>query len=265
MLRNASTLHGYGIAASDGHLGVVTDLLFEDTSWLLRWLVVDTGHWLPGRKVLLPATVLGLVDPEKREFSVRLTMAEVRHSPDIDTERPVSRQIETDLYDFYGWRPYWNPGLYLDGFGNGYGGGATMPLPVPGSARLEEDIAAAERDHDDPHLRSVQAVTGYHVHASDGEIGHVADFLIEDADWSIRYLVVDTRNWWPGNKVLISPRSVRGVEWEDRFVNLTVDRQAVKSSPAYDASMTIDRTYERRLHGYYADISSGGSDRLLLP
>jgi hypothetical protein len=265
MLRNASTLHGYAIAASDGHLGVVNELLFEDTSWLLRWLVVDTGHWLPGRKVLLPVTVLGHIDPEKREVSVRLTMEAVRHSPDIDTERPVSRQIETDLYDFYGWRPYWNPGIYMDGLGYGYGGGAMLPLPVAGSARLEEDVLAAERDHNDPHLRSVEAVTGYHIHASDGEIGHLSDFLIEDADWSIHYLVVDTRNWWPGNKVLISPRSVRGVDWQDNQVNLDVDRQAVKASPAYDASMTVDRSYERRLHSYYADIDSGGSDRLLLP
>jgi hypothetical protein len=264
MLRNTSTLHGYGIAASDGRLGVVTDMLFEDASWLLRWLVVDTGHWLSGRKVLLPVTVLGHLDPEKREVSVRMTMDAVRHSPDIDTERPVSRQIEAGLYDFYGWRPYWNPGLFMDGLGYGYGGGATLPLPAAGSARLEDDVVAAERDHDDPHLRSVKAVTGYHIHASDGEIGHLADFLIEDADWSIHYLVVDTRNWWPGNKVLISPRSVRSIAWEDRSVNLTVDREAVKSSPAYDASMTIDRAYERRLHGYYSDIDAGDSRQLPL-
>lgn len=265
MLRNASTLHGYGIAASDGRLGIVNDLLFEDTSWLVRWLVVDTGNWLPGRKVLLPATVLGHLDPEKREFSVRLTMDEVKHSPNIDTERPVSRQVETDIYDFYGWRPYWNPSLYLDGFGYGYGGGATMPLPTPESARLEEDILAAQRDHDDPHLRSVEAVTGYHIHATDGDIGHVDDFLVDDADWSIHFLVVDTRNWWPGRDVLISPRAVRSVEWRDNLVNLSVGREAVKASPIYDPSMTVDRAYERRLHSYYSDIDSGDPERLLLP
>jgi len=261
MLRNASTLHGYGIAARDGRLGVVTDLLFEDNSWLIRWLVVDTGVWLPGRKVLLPTLALGDVDAETREFAVRLTMDEVKASPDYDTERPVSRQVETDIYDFYGWRPYWDPSLYMDGFGGGYGGGAIMPMPSPGSARREEDIEAAERDGGDPHLRSIDAITGYHIHATDGEIGHIKDFLVEDVDWSIHHLVVDTRNWWPGNKVLIAPRSVRDVDWQDHQVNLDVDREMVQASPAYDPAMTIDRAYERRLHSYYSGMSAGDSDR----
>ena len=107
---------------------------------------------------------------------------------------------------------------------------------------------------DDPHLRSIEAVTGYHIHASDGEIGHVEDFLVEDADWSIHYLVVDTKNWWPGKKVLISPRLAREIDWTDRLVNLDVDRQKVKDSPPYDASTTVDWAYENHFHNYYGDI-----------
>ena len=126
--------------------------------------------------------------------------------------------------------------------------------PVPESRLLEEDIAAAQRSNDDPHLRSIEAVTGYHIHASDGEIGHVKDFLVEDADWSIQYLVVDTQNWWPGKKVLISPRSVREIDWTDNLVNLNVDRQRVKDSPAYDASTMVDRAYERHFHSHYDDV-----------
>jgi hypothetical protein len=253
MLRNASAINGYTIAASDGHLGTVSDCLFDDASWLIRWLVVDTGTWLSGRKVLLPAFALGHIDPERREFSVRLTRQQVKDSPDIDTERPVSRQMETDIYDYYGWSPYWSSGLYMAG----YGGGAMAPLPLPGSSRREEDIAAARRSGDDPHLRSVKAITGYHIHASDGEIGHVGDFLVEDADWSIHYLVVDTRNWWPGRKVLVSPRSVREIDWTDNLVNINVDRQRVKESPGYDASKTVDRDYEKHFHSYYDGIRSG--------
>ena len=116
--------------------------------------------------------------------------------------------------------------------------------------RREEDIADARRSHDDPHLRSVEAVTGYHIHASDGEIGHVEDFLVEDADWSIHYLVVDTKNWWPGKKVLISPRSASEIDWTDNLVNLNVDRQRVKDSPTYDPSTTVDRAYEKHFHTY---------------
>jgi sporulation protein YlmC with PRC-barrel domain len=240
MLRNASAIKGYAIAATDGRLGTVSDFLFDDASWLVRWLVVDTGKWLSGRKVLLPPSVLGHIDPNGNEFAVSLTMQQVKDSPDIDTERPVSRQIETNIYDFYGWSPYWgSTGLLMGGYGGygyGYGGGAIAPLPSPGSMRRAEDIAAAQQSDDDPHLRSVEAVTGYHIHASDGEIGYVEDFLLQDTDWSIHNLVVDTTNWWPGKKVLIAPRSIQEIDWTDNLVNLKIDREKVKNSPAYDAS-----------------------------
>src|ERR1700693_5384244 len=112
MLWNASAINGYTITASDGQLGTVSDFLFDDASWLVRWLVVDTGNWLPGRKVLLPPSVLGHPDRKARAFSVRLTMQQVKNSPDIDSDRPVSRQMETFIYDYYGWSPYWAAGLY---------------------------------------------------------------------------------------------------------------------------------------------------------
>ena len=142
MLRNASAIKGYAIAATDGRLGTVSDFLFDDASWLVRWLVVDTGKWLSGRKVLLPPSVLGHIDPNGNEFAVSLTMQQVKDSPDIDTERPVSRQIETNIYDFYGWSPYWGGTGFLmggyGGYGHGYGGGAIAPLPSP-------DLCGAQR------------------------------------------------------------------------------------------------------------------------
>ena len=254
MLRKASAIHGYAIAASDGRIGTVNDTLFDDASWLVRWLVVDTGKWLSGRKVLLPPSVLGQIDPSGREFAVSLTMQQVKDSPDIDTERPVSRQIETNIYDYYGWHPYWGAGRFMGGYG--YGGGAMPVSPVPDAKLLEEDIAGAQRNNDDPHLRSIEAVTGYHIHASDGEIGRVKDFLIEDADWSIRYLVVATQNWWPGKTVLISPGSAQEIDWTANLVNLNVDRQRVKDSPAYDASTAVDRAYEKHFHNHYGVVQS---------
>ena len=189
-------------------------------------------------------------------------MQQVKDSPDIDTEQSVSRQMETNVYDYYGWRPYWGTGLYMGGFGymGGMGmGGAMAMSPSLGPRQREKHIAYPhpQRSDGDPHLRSIDAVTGYHIHASDGEIGHVEDFLVEDADWSIHYLVVDTKNWWPGKKVLISPRSAREIDWTNRLVNLNVDRQRVKDSPAYDASTTVDRAYEQQFHSYYGDVRPG--------
>ena len=251
MLWHASAINGFAIEASDGDIGTVNDFLFDDASWHVRWLVVDTGNWLSGRKVLLPPSVLGRIYAKDHVFAVKLTRQQVKDSPDIDTDRPVSRQMETSVYDYYGWSPYWGTGFYMGGYG--YMPGSGMASPYLGGRRREQAIADAQADRDDVHLRSVEAVTGYHIHASDGEIGHVEDFLVEDADWSIHYLVVDTKNWWFGKSVLISPRSAREIDWNDKLVNLNVDRQRVKDSPPYDASTTLDRAYERQFHEHYGD------------
>ncbi|MEO8882131.1 MAG: PRC-barrel domain-containing protein [Devosia sp.] len=251
MLWTASKIKGYAIAASDGKVGTVSDLLFDDASWLVRWLVVDTGSWLAGRKVLLPTSTLGHANADRRDFSAKLTMQQVKGSPDIDTERPVSRQMETNLYGHYGWSPYWGNGLYMGGYGYGSVMGSPYLGQSMGASRREKEAAEAQRDRYDPHLRSAAVVDGYHIHATDGEIGHVEDVLVEEADWSIHYLAVDTRNWWPGQKVLISPRSVREVSWTDRTIDLSVNREVVKNSPAYDASTTLDRDYENRFDTHY--------------
>ena len=252
MLWNASAMNGYAIEASDGGLGTVGDFLFEDTTWIVRWLVVDPGKWLSGRKVLLPLAALGQPDPAQREFPVNLTMKQVKESPGIDTDRPVSRQMEAHVYDHYGWDPYWGGRYYP--MGNGLTASAASciaPLHWWESKPREEFRADPQPGSGDPHLRSIEAVTGYHIHAVDGEIGHIEDFLLNDVGWSIRYIVVDTRNWWPGKKVLISPRSVREIDWASRLMHLDVNRQTVKHSPPYDWSVTADRAYEAKLHGHY--------------
>ena len=248
MLWHASAINGYAIEDDDGDIDTVSDFLFDDASWQVRWLVVDTGNWLSGRKVLLPPSVLGRLYAKDRVFAVKLTMQQVKDSPEIDTDRPVSRQMEGNVYDYYGWTPYWGTGFYMGGFGYAP---AAMAGPPSGARRREEEIADAQRGRDDPHLRSIEAVTGYHIHARDGEIGHVEDFLVEDADWSIRYLV-DTKNWWPGKKVLVSPYSASDIDWTNQLVNLNVDRQRVKDSPAYDASTMVDHAFDERFLTYYS-------------
>ncbi|WP_020177333.1 PRC-barrel domain-containing protein [Methyloferula stellata] len=242
-------MKGYAIAATDGRIGTVSDFLFDDTNWQIRWLIVDTGDWLSGRKVLLTPMMLGQLDPKGHAFTVELTMQQVKDSPDVDTDRPVSRQIETNIYDYYGWSPYWGNGSFTDSYG--YVGATWTEAPKQGIAPTDKNMADARKSADDPHLRSIEAVTGYHIHANDGEIGHVDDFILEDADWSVHYLVVDTKNWWPGKKVLISPKSVRNIDWLAKVVNVDADRQRVKDSPAYDASTTVDEAYDDAFLTYY--------------
>jgi uncharacterized protein YrrD len=260
MIWKASHLDGYAIEALDGRLGVVSDFLFDDTSWSIRWLVVDTGKWLTGRKVLLPVSVLGHVDESRKAFSVRLTMQQIKDSPDVDADRPVSRQMESSVYDYYGWTPYWSTGMYVAGYGYlgrfGYPEGVLSGTLSPRAREREEMIANAnaQRDDGDPHLRRMNSVPGHHIHATDGEIGHVMDLFVEDADWSLRYLLVDTRNWWPGKHVLVSPHSVKSIDWTHRLVNLDVDRRAIKESPAYEPGMTIDRAFQWHYHSYYGGV-----------
>src|SRR5690606_35925157 len=119
--------------------------------------------------------------------------------------------------------------------------------PVAGD---EADADALETSGD-PHLQSARHVAGYHIHATDDDIGHVEEFLVDDADWTIRYLIVDTRNWWPGKRVLVSPRWISKVSWGDRNVHVDVSRKTVEASPEFDPETVVDRGYEERLHEHY--------------
>jgi hypothetical protein len=257
----SSEIIGYGIEATDGSIGSIDDLLFDDITWTLRWAVIDTGTWLPGRKVLLPPSVMGPPTLATRTFPVDLPRERIKASPSRDSDAPVSRQLESEIYDHYDWLPYWTGGYGHPGFIRCGVGPAAAPLPPLGSGRratasrpaAEAEAAVAEqrRREGDPHLRSVNEVTGYYVEATDGNIGHIDEFMVENGSWIIRYLLVDTKNWWPGRKVLISPHWASQISWSERQVRLEVDREKVKSSPEYDPSAPIERHYEERLHAHY--------------
>ena len=256
MLLTLSTIRNHSVVASDGDIGTVNDVLFDDTSWMIRWLVVDTGGWLSGRKVLLPPSALGHADPQAKTFSVRLTKAQIEASPGLDSHRPVSRQFETSTYDYYGWSPYWGSGYYMGGYG-------MIPMSMDREVeRRHEDIARQQHDQDEPHLRSAATIIGYHIHASDGEIGHLSDLVLEDTDWSVHFLIVDTSNWWMGQKVLISPRSATNIRWTEQLVYLDVNRQTIKDSPSYDPLREMDRADEDRLAEYYHRSRAGSPEKI---
>ena len=230
MLWSASNFLGYAVEATDGMVGEVDDLLFDDRAWTVRWAVIDTGTWLPGREVLLPPTLL-TADVAGQRFAVDLTRPQVEAAPAAELDEPVSRQMELRLYAHYRLAPYW----------------AAIAGAAPGGAL--EGLA----HEGDPHLRSVDEVTGYYVHATDGNIGHIEDFLVDpDAGgWALRYVVVDTRNWWPGRTVLLAPPWLSAIDWNGHAVRVGMTREAVRSGPDYDPSVTVDRAYEERLHRHY--------------
>jgi hypothetical protein len=234
MLRRFTDLGRYTIGASDGDIGRVEDLYFDDLSWTVRYLVVDTGTWLASRKVLVsPAAIRGL-EPTAERVDTTLSRRQVEASPAIDTAKPVSRQHETALSSHYGVSPYWT-GPYRWGphaypYALLQAGVLPPDAPPPYENRVGEEMAARERQSQDPHLRSAAAVTNYGIRATDGELGHVEDFLIDEQDWAIRYLVVDPRSWWPGPHVLVATDWIRGVSWEDAVVEVDVTRDAVRAA-----------------------------------
>lgn len=236
MLMNFVDLRGYGLHATDGDIGSVRDVYFDERTSKVRYLVVDTGSWLPGRRVLLAPAALGVIDHAGKAIATGLTRRQVKDSPAAETDQPVSRQHEEELHRHYGWDPYWT-GAMAYGVAPYWGGmGLAAVPPVVPEDPIEHDLAEREgAERGDPALRSAHEVVGYHVVASDGEIGHVDDLLIDD-DWVIRELVIDTRNWLPGKKVLVGPDRLRSVDWAERHIGLDMTRADVKASPEYDVA-----------------------------
>ncbi|MGE0717597.1 MAG: PRC-barrel domain-containing protein [Alphaproteobacteria bacterium] len=248
MLWRTSDVLGRSVRASDGDVGSVADLLFDDETWTIRWVVVDTGGWLPGRKVLVATSAFEQPLAAERNLAVDVTRQRIEEGPSIDAAAPVSRQMERDVTSFFGWWPYWEGAYPPSAIGVPFTPAAGMaPAPLRDGPRQRE----ADRPQGDPHLRSTSEVVGYYIHASDGDIGHVEDFVGDDDGWAIRYMMVDTRNWWPGRKVIVSPRWITSVSWGERMVYVDLTRDQIKASPEYDHGVGIERGYEDRLFGHY--------------
>jgi hypothetical protein len=221
MLIKANALKGYSLKSLDGDIGSASEFYFDDRYWAVRYLVANTGTWLTGNKVLISPYSLDGVNSAEETVFVLLNKKQIEESPSIKTDEPVSRQFEKLYNGYYGYPPYWS-GPYMWG---GYSG-LSRDRTTWGSM-------ASEPVGGDRHLRSAHEVTGYHLLAPDGEVGHVVDFIIDDETWAIRYLVVATKNWWPGKKVLLSPKWIENVSWEEREVAIDLSREAIKAAPEY--------------------------------
>jgi hypothetical protein len=239
MLVKAGTLKGYKLESLDGEIGKAKEFFFDDLHWTIRYLVADTGTWLTGRQVLISPYALSDVNNDEQYIAVDLTRKQINDSPSVDSDKPVSRQFEEAYYKYHGWPQYW---------GGPFSWGA-YPYVVRDPEKWREahqgDAAA------DPNLHSTDAVSGHHVQCLDGDIGHVDDFIIDDQTWAIRYLVIDTHNWLPGKKVLVSPQWTESVGWAERKVFVNLSRDAIKRSPEYTGEGLLTREYEIGLHQHY--------------
>jgi len=259
MLRRLNDLEGYPIEATNGAIGQVMDFLFDDESWVVRYLVVQTGEWLSNRSVLISPIAIGQPAWSYRTLRVPMTTDQVRNSPDVDTDKPVSRQYELGYFGYYGYYPYYWGGSGLWGAGDdpralhasdgNVGADGERRTVAEHRARLEHEVE--QHRNDDPHLRSANAVRHYHIEASNGAIGHVQGLLLDEDTWAIRYLIVDTSNWWLGHKVLIAPQWIQSVSWSERTVSISLTREAIKDSPPYHSEGSLQRHEEASLYNHY--------------
>jgi uncharacterized protein YrrD len=221
----AKQLYGTKLDAQDGHIGSVHDLYFDNQAWTVRYLIIDTGKWLPGRKVLIVPSVILQPWHGEAALPVKLTKNQIRSSPDIDTVQPISRKAEHLLHNHYGWIPYWGvPGIPVP----------PPPPPLAASSMEEHRDASKEAESlSEQYLRSMKEVMGYRVRATDSEIGHIEDFVLDDDCSRILFLTIDLEEWILGKQVLLSPRVVSKINWATSRVQVEVSRRVIEASQEY--------------------------------
>jgi hypothetical protein len=246
MLRTVSELCAFTLEATDGPIGAPRDVYFDDSTWTVRFIVARTGEPQAERDVLVAPRAIKLVDASAGILATSLTRQQVKNSPRVDTHKPVSRQHELEQYEYYGFPFYWGePSLWTN---------ASLGLPGT-SADQEKFVTGQQALHhargDDPHLRSCRALSRYHLHANDGDIGHIEDVIVDDETWMIRYLIVNTSDWWLGHRMLVAPRWISEISWLEATVAVNLTRQAIRTAPPFDPAKLPDRLYEARLFNHY--------------
>jgi hypothetical protein len=245
MLRSLNKIAQFKLLGTDEEIGRSKDFLFDDKFWVIRYMVVDTNLWLPGgRKVLISPISLGEPHWDQLQIPINLTREKVKNCPPLEEHQPISHQYETELFHYYGYGFYW--------MGDGLWGTFPHPTPLVDADVLEDKTQLKTEDR---HLRSTDAVKGYGIQSTDKKIGHIYDLILDDSNWTIPYIVVDTNNWLPGGrKVVISHSCIESVNWADRSFTVKLSAQKIQDSPLFDPEMLVDAEYENAIRQYYGDF-----------
>lgn len=226
MLRSMKELFGYSVAATDGPIGKVEDFLFDERTHEIRYLVVDTGGWLDRRPVLVAPVAFGRPRWPARDFPIRSTRDQVKASPGLVADAPLSRQHEADVHSHYEWMPYW--------LTHGHGHGTPTAHVADASAPL---CRARE-------------VMGYQIRATDDEFGHISDFIIDESQWRVAFVVVDTEHWWPPRMVMVDMVSFHGVDAAGEQAIIGLPERLIRESPVYDPAAVANHEHEMVLYDY---------------
>jgi hypothetical protein len=239
-LQSADNLIRCTLHAVDGEIGAGEELYFDDVTWAVRYLVVNTGGWLMGRRVLISPVAVDEVREDEKTIFIELTRGQIENSPPVDTDQPVSRPYEMKYYEYYDWPVYWQDDR-LSG---------VPPSSVPPETELFAGRTAQTR-HQEMHLHRTAQVNGCAIVSHDGAIGLVRDFIVDTRYWVIRYLEIEIRDGRPSRHVLVSPGWIERVSWMDRVINVGLTSAAMKTAPGFDPSRDISRDYEAKLFKHY--------------
>ncbi len=258
MLIKSKVLKGYKLQSLDGEIGKVEDFYFDDHHWTIRYMIANTGGWLLGLQVLISPYSLLSINEEERSISINLTKKKIEESPPLGSDKPVSMQYQEQYYQYYGQPMYWSGSymwgaspriqndIYMSAFENSEG------PKLQELKNEDEKLESMEKKASwNPNLRSSNAVRGYAIRGTDGDIGHIDDFVIDDENWAIRYIVIDTKNFWPAKKVLVSPRWIERIDWMHSIAYVNVSCDTITKSPEYTDEYLLDRGYETDLHQFF--------------
>ena len=242
MLRSIYNLIGFTIGATDGEMGKVKNFYFDDETWEIRYLIVETGGWLSGRKVLISPVALKTPFWDAESFPVNLSKEQVKNSPDVNTDKPVSRQQEHDLHSHYSW-PYNDKPNIADTAAGMIGELPALTIP---SEEKRDEGSPGTITNNDPHLRSFKEVVGYKIFSFGDKVGRVDDFLV-DKNWNIPYMVIETGKWHPGKRILTSTKNIEKIEWKDSSVFINEKLESLRNANEYDYTQLTVRGFEQSL------------------
>jgi hypothetical protein len=226
-------IKGCSVRATDGDIGKVADCYFEEDRWVVRYLMVDTGGWLGGRKVLISPMSFERVDPSSKVVHLNTDRARVKGSPSWEVARPISRRYETEYYGYFGYPYYWG-GAGLWGV-RATPAGITVPQPPPPASQPAPTAGSRTEPEGESHIRSVHNVTGYYIQATDGTIGHLEDFLTEPDSWRIDSVIIDTSNMPGGKPVTLSSERIRRIDSSKKMVFVNATKDEIKNSLEFQA------------------------------
>ena len=253
MFRSEKEIEGVAIGAVDGTIGKVEQLVFDDRNWAIRYIVVDIGSWLSGKRVLLSPAAIDKIGTDA--LYVKNSKDQIKNSPSFESIELVSRQEEMELHDYYSWPYYWAYPQTYNSLGGALYPGLAPPLTHPVQESITEEALKKdreqERSHRKSHLRETKEVRRYTIMATDEEIGRVGDFITDMNNWVIRYLVIEAGSLFHEKKFLIAPQWTGGIDWGESVVYVIRDSQTIRNAPAYDSKVPITRDYEEKIYDYY--------------